>query len=323
MKSLLQLLLLLALIAVGLVVADRLAMDGAWSERLGVSEYVERVWPREGAAEDAVPAETAPAATPGQTVIEGFATPESVVYDPAGDRYLVGNVGAFGPDNDGFIAAISPDGTVDLDFIRGGDGAPLNNALGTAVHDGRLYVADSPYVRVYDLATRTQIASHEIPSSGLLNDLAVAQDGAVYVTDMGSEDPDSWAVMMVAPDGAVSEFARGADLQRPNGIEIDSDGRVVLAAVAAPQIVILNDEGLVEQTISLPAGGYDGIVVLEDGYVVSNPFGNSIFRIGLDGSSAPVGGGIASPASLGYDTTRNRLLIPQLQANTVTLLDLD
>jgi hypothetical protein len=278
--------------------------------------------PAEETPAQETPAAQAPA---GPVVVEGFSTPESVVYDPENDRYLVGNVGGFGDANDGFISAINPDGSIqDMEFIRGTDAAPLNSALGTAVHQGRLYVADSPFVRVYDLATGDHVVSHEIPDAAVLNDLDVADDGTIYVSDMGTEEPDTWAIFMISPEGDVSEFARGADLQRPNGLEIDPQGRIVAAGVAAPMLSILSPaDGLVELTITLPDGGYDGVVPLEDGFIVSAPFASAIYRVGLDGTATPIGDGIASPASIGYDDTRNRLLIPQLQANTVTILPLD
>src|SRR5690606_14746346 len=166
-----------------------------WVERTrdGVTGLVNRLTGKDTDVAE-TPEEAAPA---GPVVVSGFSTPESAVYDPEYDRYLVGNVGAFGPDNDGSISSVTPDGEVAHDFTRGSDEAPLANALGAAVHDGHLYVADSPFVRVYDLATRTQVASHEVPGAGLLNDVAIASDGTVYVTDMGGEEPDSWAVIMI------------------------------------------------------------------------------------------------------------------------------
>lgn len=260
----------------------------------------------------------------GPVTIEGFANPESVVYDPVGDRYFVGNVDTIGPNNDGFISEVSPEGEiVELRFIEGDDETPLLSALGTAVHDGKLYVADNPYVRVYDLETREQVAAHEVVGAGFLNDLDVDEDGTVFVSDMGGEAPETWAVHQIAPDGTVSVFAQGQEIGRPNGLELDNEGRIVLAVVDRPELVILSPEdGLVEQSFALPDGGYDGIVILDDGYVASNPFGPGIYRVAMDGSITEISTDIAQPASMGYDDTRNTLLIPMLQQNAITLYPL-
>jgi hypothetical protein len=323
MKMLGALLLIVIGFVLAFVVIDRLTPGDLLAD-IRQSDFVRDLTERVGIAPAPEP-EPEAAVPAGPIVVGGFATPESVVFDAEWDRYLVASVGAFGPANDGFIATLYPDGSVqDMDFIRGTDAAPLNNALGTAIYDGWLYVADSPFVRAYDLETGGHIASYEVPGAGLLNDVAVDDEGAVYVTDMGTEDPASWAVHLITPDGAVSEFARGADLARPNGIEIDALGRVVVTGVASPLLVMISPlDGLVEQTITLPDGGYDGLVVLQNAYIVSDPFAPAIYRVGMDGISTLIDSEIASPASLGYDHTRNRLLIPQLQANTVTILQLD
>src|SRR5688500_9405673 len=60
--------------------------------------------------------EPAPATTPKPAVrfTGAFATPESVLYDEAGDRYLVSNVNGkpFEADGNGYIAVLAPDGSV-------------------------------------------------------------------------------------------------------------------------------------------------------------------------------------------------------------------
>src|SRR5687767_8731714 len=79
-----------------------------------------------GAAADSavVPA----AATSDSMSIEGFATPESVLYDQAGDVYLVSNINGqpLDKDDNGFISRIAPDGSATIKWI---DGAAENVAL--------------------------------------------------------------------------------------------------------------------------------------------------------------------------------------------------
>ena len=63
------------------------------------------------------------APTPVVRYAEGLSTPESVLYDEAGDRYLVSNInGKPGDvDNNGFISELSPEGRVTKPkFIAGG-----------------------------------------------------------------------------------------------------------------------------------------------------------------------------------------------------------
>ena len=63
------------------------------------------------------------APTPVVRYAEGLSTPESVLYDEGGDRYLVSNInGKPGDvDNNGFISELSPEGGVSKPkFIAGG-----------------------------------------------------------------------------------------------------------------------------------------------------------------------------------------------------------
>ena len=88
---------------------------------------------------------------------EGIATPESVLYDEANDRYLVSNINGSpdGVDDNGYITEISPEGKVVKDkFIAGGVAkVKLDAPKGTGISSGVLYVADISVVRLFDLKT--------------------------------------------------------------------------------------------------------------------------------------------------------------------------
>src|SRR5204863_1559288 len=81
----------------------------------------------------------------------GLATPESVLYDAEGDRYLVSNINGspFDKDNNGFISVLSPDGDVKtLKWIEGGKNkVKLDAPKGSAITGGILYVADITTMR--------------------------------------------------------------------------------------------------------------------------------------------------------------------------------
>ena len=66
----------------------------------------------------------APASAP-TAITDVFQTPESVLYDPVADVYLVSNINGdpTAKDNNGFISRIGPDGTVmAAKWIAGGQG---------------------------------------------------------------------------------------------------------------------------------------------------------------------------------------------------------
>src|SRR4029077_12511341 len=125
------------------------------------------------------------------TVVEGVLTPESVLHDPVQDIYFVSNING-GPttkDNNGFISRVRPDGAVEnLKFIEGGHGGvTLNAPKGLAIRGDTLWVADIDIVRSFD--AKTGAARDSVSLAGLgavfLNDIAIAQTGALYITDTG------------------------------------------------------------------------------------------------------------------------------------------
>src|SRR5215831_13697643 len=126
-------------------------------------------------------------------IVSGFETPESVVHDTIADVYLVSNVGAGDPgalDHNGFISRVSPSGTVtQLKWIQDGvNGAVLNGPKGIALHGNVLYVSDIDTLRLFNRTTGAPLAAIAIPnpftpSPLFLNDVAVSQDGTVFLSD--------------------------------------------------------------------------------------------------------------------------------------------
>src|SRR5690349_18196105 len=113
-----------------------------------------------------------------------FATPESVLYDPVGDRYLVSNINGKpdgAGDNNGFISELSPDGTVKTPkLIAGGEkGAKLDAPKGSAIVRGEFWVSDISVVRKFDLKTLAYKGDIALPGATFANDVVLGPDGRV------------------------------------------------------------------------------------------------------------------------------------------------
>src|SRR5437870_11312124 len=190
----------------------------------------------------ATPAAPVPAATPTQApppgatkvaVVEGFLTPESVLHDPVQDIYFVSNING-GPttkDNNGFISRVRPDGAVEnLKFIEGGhNGVTLNAPKGLAIRGDTLWVADIDAIRAFDAKTGAARDSVSLASLGavFLNDIAIAQTGALYITDTGIRFDDVGNVLHPGPDRI---FRVGSDRQvRSEERRVGKGGRGRLA----------------------------------------------------------------------------------------------
>ncbi|MGQ9589952.1 MAG: SMP-30/gluconolactonase/LRE family protein [Planctomycetota bacterium] len=252
------------------------------------------------------------------TAAGGLRVPESILYDPAADVYLVScvNGSPFGEDGKGFVSRVRPDGGVEkLKWIEGGArGVVLDAPKGMALAGDVLYVADVTVVRKFDRTSGKPLAEIAIPGAAFLNDVAAGPDGTVYVSDSGfSRDfspTDAGAVYAIAPDGSVKALLKGGGLSAPNGILAESDG-VLLVTWTDGKLQRLAKDGTLSDVAKLPAAKLDGLVREKGGsLLVSSWEGSCVYRVGPAGEVSVALGDLASPADIGYDEKRGRVLVP-------------
>jgi hypothetical protein len=139
------------------------------------------------ALQEATKPPPAPVPAPVVTFKGAFATPESVLYDAVADRYLVSNVNGKpdGVDGNGYISELTPDGGVKTPkLIAGGEkGAKLDAPKGMAIVRGELWVSDISQLRRFDVKTLAPKGDIALPGATFANDVLVAPDGRVYVSD--------------------------------------------------------------------------------------------------------------------------------------------
>ena len=260
-------------------------------------------------------------------VRDSFKTPESVLYDAPDDIYLVSNINGapVAKDNNGFISKVSPDGhVIALKFIEGGkNGVTLNAPKGMGIHGDTLFVADIDELRMFSRTTGASYGSKPVPGATFLNDVDVGPDGVVYFSDSGLKADFSSsgtdAVYRLDRTG-LHKLAHGTDLSRPNGVLWDSAG-VTVVAFGAAQIYHLDLQGHRTNLPNPPAGQLDGVFRLADGtLVVSSWADSSIFGMKPGSSMYMVmAHGIESPADIGLDTKRNRILVPVFNQNHIEI----
>ena len=282
-----------------------------------------------------VPPTTSSRATKVATVI-GFLTPESVLDDSAQDIYFVSNIngGPLTKDNNGFISRLRPDEAIEvLKFIEGGRaGVTLNAPKGLAKLGDTLWVADIDRLRAFNARTGAAIDSVRLDSLGavFLNDIAIAPNGAIYVTDTGIRfddvgnvlHPGPDRVFRVGPDRKVTVAVRGDTLGWPNGITLDAVGRrFIIVQYGGKAILAWKPGDRAPTVIARGAGGFDGVEMIGGKIVVSSWADSSITRFDSTQGTKIITG-VPSPADIGYDAKRNRLLIPILTGNRVEIWQL-
>jgi streptogramin lyase len=259
----------------------------------------------------------------------GFATPESMLHDTTADVYLVSNINGVPSDKDdnGFISRLGPDGAVlALKWIDGAaEAVTLHAPKGLGIKGDTLFVADIDAVRLFDRSSGAPLGIRGIAGAAFLNDVAVGPDGTVYVTDTGvritadgMEETGTDAVYRLAGEGAVT-LASGSDLGRPNGLAADSAGVVVVTFGSGAVFRLNPATGERTDLPAPPQGALDGVVLLADGtMLVSSWTGSRVYRLG-EGGVGTVGDSVPSPADIGFDARRSRVLIPVFNENRVLI----
>lgn len=185
---------------------------------------------------------------------------EGIAYDPVSRRFFLGT-------DEGQLLAVTMDGKV----TPFGAGTGLRQVLGLKVDAQRrlLWLANGRYpepgpdapadmgtggVRAYNLETGALVVEAELDERPALmhgfNDIALAGDGTVFVTDSNTS-----AVYKLAPRGKQLELLLRDDaMSFPNGIVLSPDGRTLFVA-HAEGISSLDTATRARRLLPLPADG--------------------------------------------------------------------
>jgi sugar lactone lactonase YvrE len=257
----------------------------------------------------------------------GFATPESTLWDPKADVIYVSNIqgSPLDRDDNGYISKLGPDGSViEARWI---DGAAANVELsapkGLAILGDALAVADLDHVRFFDLATGAPLEQIAIPGATFVNDVAADGD-AVLVTDSGMQAGEGGfapsgtdAVYRVKRDGTIETLAKGPELDRPNGVLRAKDGRVLVVTFGEGKLLAV-EGGKVNVVLGADAlpGALDGLVETDGVLITSSWETKSLVTI--DGTRVEtLATELESPADIGYDAKRRRVLVPLFTKDAV------
>ena len=260
---------------------------------------------------------------------DGYATPESVLYDADNDLYYVSHINGqpLEADDNGYITRLpAEDLHGDGKWIDGTtDEVELHAPKGLAIVGDELWVTDIDQIRRFDRTTGQARGSIAIEGATFLNDLATGPDGTIYVSDSGMkagaggfEPSGSDAVHRVTPQGETEVIAEGSELNAPNGLLV-TGGDLWVVTFGSNELYRLV-EGRKTDVVTLPTGGLDGIGQAPDGdLLISSWEGSTIYKGPPSGPFEPLVQGVTSPADIGIDSKRNLLLIPVFQEDRVEI----
>jgi hypothetical protein len=294
------------------------------------------------AKKDEAPAAAAVAArdpnTPLHVASTGLATPESVLWDAARSVWYVSNINGNPPqkDDNGYIVRLGANGeTMDtLPFINGADEDVLLHApKGMALTGDTLWVADIDALRGFDVNTGNQVASVSMESLGatFLNDVAVGNDGGIYITDSGISFGADGAVqhpgksrVFVVRNLAASEAVVLPKESAANGIAWNASKNAwMIVGFNSPNVFEWVPGAKEATVLGTGPGGGDGIIVLEGNRAVYSSWADSSLTMFEGGASKTLRKGLNAPADLGYDPARKLIAVPLFMDNRVEFWPID
>jgi hypothetical protein len=264
----------------------------------------------------------------------GFMSPGAVLADTIGDVYLVSNInGTAGEqDGNGFISRLSPEGEVlDLQWIAPAGERALNSPQGMALRGDSLFVADLACIRIFHRESGEDLGNTCLDDVSHITDVDVGPEGSIFIVDSGLEFSDAGPVatgtdavyrLVLGTESRGSTLARSSELGNPQGIAVGRRGIFVTTSESG-EIFRLTPSG--DRTDVFPASDrhLTGIVFLTDGgFAFSSWSDEAIFLVTGEGQVVRLLEGVQEPGGIGFDPSRNRLIVPLQGLAQVLFLDM-
>lgn len=236
--------------------------------------------------------------------------PASAFYDDASKHLYVANRG-------GYLSKVAADGKpTAMKWVTG-----LADPTGVRGFKTTLYVACIEAVAVIDVPSGTVTKTIPIPGAKRLNDVAIDGAGVVYVSDTVTGQ-----IFAVAGD-AVSVFADGAEIEKPNGLLVIGNQLFVAGAgdaVVGGRLFALNLKTKQKQLITpTPLGHLDGLERDRDfHFLVSDGVAGKVYRVSPRGEAVALLEHILGAGDHAYITDKRYLVVPRTTTGTLTAYDL-
>lgn len=244
---------------------------------------------------------------------------ESVVYNERRNLFFVSNVngGALDKNGKGFISALTLDGKIShLRWVEG-----LHAPKGLAVLGHHLYVVDIDQLLVINIDSGRIEKNYYVEDAVFLNDVAIAPQGDVYVSDMMTN------TIYRLSSGKLDVWLHDEALDSPNGIIMQDENMIVASWGVVSDEISTNEAGHLK-SISLeskeikslgsgqPIGHLDGVESNGKGqYYVTDWINGGLFEVNSDGEARKLLSLAQGSADLTVVLPKGLLLIPMMKDN--------
>jgi DNA-binding beta-propeller fold protein YncE len=241
-----------------------------------------------------------------------FKVPESVLYDEAQNLLYVSNIDGdpSAKDSTGSIGKLAPDGSVlEVEWVKG-----LHAPKGMARYQNLLWVSDVDRMVAIDVNTGEFIAIVEVEGAAFLNDVAVDDEGGVYVSDSRTKK------VYFIKDRIATEYLSA--LEGPNGLLYHNSKLYLLDAGSLYDV---QEDKTLHQLASGMESSTDGIEPVNDNEFIVSCWNGVVYYVNKEGIPTVLLDTRASEtksADIGYDRKNQIVYIPTFFKNTVAAYQL-
>ncbi len=251
--------------------------------------------------------------------MDGLNAPESVIYDPAINLLFVSNINGdpFEKDHNGFISVVSVDGKMLTEkWVEG-----LNAPKGLGIYGHTLYVADIDELVAIDINHGRIINKYKVDDAKFFNDVTVADNGDVYVSDMLKN-----RIHKLSGDD-FQIWVESEELNNPNGLHFTEDDIIVGSwgkmtdgfATEVPGHLLrisINTKKITSVGDGSPVGNIDGLDGRDEtGFYVTDWLSGGLFHVDTKGASEKILEFDQGSADFDFIEKKGIFYIPQMMEN--------
>lgn len=262
-----------------------------------------------------------------------FDAPDQCVWHAPSRSWFVSNLGggiSLAKDGYGWITRLDENGTVIEPFWIG-LAERMHAPSGMVATDRYLYVCDREGVHQIDIAGRRISKFYPIPQGKFINDIAIADNGDLYVSDFFANQ-----IYRLPEESRVAEVWLKTDrLEAPDGLYIDG-GKLIVGSwgvLSEPGTFKTSKKGdLLKidlktrkiETLSNEAGNLEGITKAGEFYYVTDWAAGKLLKIHAEtGKVSELLSGLRNPTDPGYASELGRLAFPQHTGDQVLFIQVN
>lgn len=257
--------------------------------------------------------------------------PESAYFDKTTNAWYVSNLGGGGvplqKDAYGWISKLNKEGKI----IEGRWLEGLDAPTGIATFGNKMYVGDKGVLVEIDIKSTKIIRKIPLQGSEFVNDVAVAPNGDVYVSDTFTD-----TIYRLPLNGTIEVFFNSKELEYPNGLWVDGENLII--ATWGPMTnrttfetsrkgtlkkLNIKTKKLTNVGAGKPIANFDSVVKYGAFYYASDWVGGRLLQIDETGKVKVMLSGYSQFADFGIDSESGTLMMPEMSTNRVFTIQLN